>query len=143
MSLQMTAEVHLYDDLEVGTTRSFHRTIASEDVMAFASLSGDMNPLHVDEEFGRQSKFSRNVVHGMLAGSLFSTLVGMYCPGEKSLYLSQTLQFRMPLFYGDTIEVIGVITHKYDAIKVVKMKTTIVRGSDVIISGEATVQMLG
>ena len=108
----------------------------------FAILSGDLNPLHVDESFGKNSKFGKNVVHGMLTASLFSTLVGMYCPGKKCLYLGQTLQFKMPLFYDETVDVKGTVVSKVDALKMLKMKTEIYRGKDLILTGEAQVQLL-
>ncbi len=126
-----------YDKIKIGNIFTFQRVISHEDVLAFSSLVGDRNPLHVDEEFGRTSKFGKNIVHGMLAASLFSTLVGMHCPGEKSLYMSQRLQFKHPLFVGDTITIKGTVTAKNDAIKLITMKTEIVRGTDVIVTGEA------
>lgn len=131
-----------YNEIETGKDVAFQRTISQEDVRIFVALTGDRNPLHIDEEFGRNSKFGANIVHGMLAGSLFSTLVGMHCPGENSLYMSQTLQFRLPLFVGDTVTVKGTVTHKNDAIRLVTMKTEILRDRKVLISGEAKVQMM-
>ena len=103
-----------YEDIKIADVYSFVRTISKFDVLRFASLSGDFNPLHVDEKFGKKSKFGTNVVHGMLTASLFSTLIGMYCPGKNSLYLGQTLEFKAPLFYGDTVEVKGTILNKVD-----------------------------
>lgn len=135
------AEARDYEDIAVGMVCSVQRTITREDVQVFATLTGDMNPLHTDERFGRESKFGQNIVHGMLAASFLSTLVGMHCPGQKSLFLSQTLQFRMPLFFGDAIEVRGTVVQKYDAIRVVRMKMEVLRGADTIVSGEARVQV--
>jgi len=126
-----------YHEIEVESSYSFTRVLSGDDVQAFAQLSGDFNPLHVDEKFAIQSQFGRPVVHGMLTSSLFSTLVGMYCPGEKSLYLSQTLQFKMPLFYGDEVKVVGTVTGKVDAFRLLKLKTEIFRDDDLIVSGEA------
>jgi 3-hydroxybutyryl-CoA dehydratase len=140
--MRNNAAIYYYDEIEIDSVYSFTRTITQDDVSTFASLSGDFNPLHVNKEFGRNSQFGKNVVHGMLSASLFSTLVGMYCPGEKCLYLGQTLQFRMPLFYGETVKVKGTVTNKVDALKMLKMKTEIFRDNDLIVYGEAQIQLI-
>ncbi len=137
------AAVLRFSDIEVGQVYQFDKLISKQDVMDFARLTGDFNPLHVDEDFGRRSLFKKNVVHGMLAGSLFSTLVGMYCPGERSLYVSQTLKFRSPLYYDDTLAVRAIVTDKNESIKLVTLKTEILKDKKVIIDGEAKVKLLG
>ena len=129
-----------YNDIKIGAVYSFTHTISEAHVKTFAELSGDFNPLHVNEKFGVKSKFGKNVVHGMLTASLFSRLLGMHCPGEKCLYLSQTMQFKMPLFYGEMVEVKGTVLGKVDALKMIKILTEIYRGTDLIILGEANTQ---
>ena len=113
-----------YQDVKVGNVYSFTRTITQDDAFKFAELNGDYNPLHLDETYGRESKFGKNVVHGMLTASLFSTLIGMYCPGKNSLYLSQTIQFKMPLFYGETVEARATIMNKTNVTKILNLKPT-------------------
>jgi len=110
--------------------------------MDFAKLTADFNPLHIKSDFGKKSLFKNNIVHGMLAGSLFSALIGMHCPGEKSLYMSQTLNFRMPLFYEDTVIVKGTITSKNDSIKLITIRTEILKNNRVMIDGEAKVRVM-
>lgn len=131
-----------FDEIKVGSSYSFKRTITSQDVLQFSSLSGDVNPLHVDDEFAKKSPFRRKVVHGLLTASLFSTLIGMYCPGQNSLYLSQTLRFKKPLFYDETVNVNGIVMAKVDSLKIVTIKTEITRGADLIVSGEAQVKII-
>lgn len=131
-----------YEEIKVGSSYSFSRTISESDVADFARLSGDFNPLHVNEDFASNTQFGRPVVHGMMTASLLSTLVGMYCPGEKGLYLSQTLQFKAPLYYGDSVIVIGTVMNKVDALRLVKIKTEIYRDEDLIVTGEAQVRMI-
>jgi len=131
-----------YADIKVGAIYTFEKMISREETMIFAKLTGDYNPLHVDKEYGEKSKFKNNIVHGMLAGSLFSTLVGMYCPGEKSLYLSQTLMFRKPILPEKMVIVKGTISNKNDCIKVVTIKTELLIDGTVAISGEAKVGIL-
>jgi acyl dehydratase len=140
--LKAKATKYKYEEIEIGKVAYFTRTITREDVAAFALLTGDRNPLHIDENFGRNSKFKKNIVHGMLCASFFSTLVGMHCPGEKCLYLGQTLQFKMPLFYGETIEVRGTVKEKFDSIRMIKLKMEIFRDKDIIVIGEASVQVI-
>ena len=121
---------------------SFERIITKKDVLSFATLTGDWNPLHTDEKYASKSQFGQNIVHGMLAGSLFSALIGMYCPGENSLYLSQTLDFRSPIFYNDLVEVRGEVVAKNDSIKVITLKTEILKEGKIVINGEAKVKLL-
>lgn len=131
-----------YEEIKINAVYSFERLITKSDVLSFAKLTGDYNKIHVDEEYGADSKFGKNIVHGMLAGSLFSTLVGMYCPGDGGLYLSQSLNFRSPIFWGDRVEVRGEVVAKNDSIKVITLKTTISRAGKVVIDGEAKVKLL-
>lgn len=138
----MKATKLLYEDIKTGAVYEFERTITEEDGKTFVQLSGDFNPLHINKEFGKQSQFGKNVVHGMLAASFFYTIVGMYCPGERALYMSQTVQFRKPLFYGDMVTVRGTVSEKNDSIRVVTLKTEVVRGDEVVVSGEAKVKVL-
>ena len=130
-----------YDEIKVGAVYEFERVITREDVLEFAELSGDNNPLHIDPDFGAQSQFKKNIVHGMFVGSLFSALVGMHCPGRQALYMSQTLQFRKPIFYGDNVIVRGTVVEKSDSIKIVTLKTEILRNGEVMLSGEAKVKV--
>ena len=131
-----------YDEIKLGSIYSFSRTITSDDVLEYALLTGDQNPLHVNEKFAKKSQFGKNIVHGMLTASLFSTLIGMCCPGQNSLYLGQTLKFKIPLFYNETVLVSGIVLRKVDALKIIIMSTEITRGNDLIVSGEAQIQVI-
>ena len=131
-----------FDTITIGDVFSFERKITKDDVLNFASISGDQNKLHVDEAYGKTSIFGKNVVHGMLAASLFSTLVGMYCPGENSLYLGQSLQFKLPIFYDDIVLVCGTVMNKNESIRVIVLKTEIFKDGKIVINGEAKVKVL-
>jgi 3-hydroxybutyryl-CoA dehydratase len=132
-----------YSDIKEGTVFSFIRNLSQQDVQDFAKLSGDFNKLHVDPVYGKQSVFGQNVVHGMLCGSLFSQLVGMHCPGENSIYLTQSLQFKRPVFYGDTVTVQGTVMRKNDSIRVITLKTEVLKDGKVAVDGEAKVKVTG
>ena len=132
----------LYEDIQLGGVYQFERTILAEDVQAFAALSGDTNPLHMDPACGAQSVFGKNIVHGLLIGSLFSKLVGVYCPGDTSLYVSQTAQFKAPIFVGDTVLVRGEVTQKHDSLQMIRLKTEALVEGKVKVTGEAVVKVL-
>jgi len=131
-----------YEDIKVGDEYSFEKTFSKEDGLNFAELTGDFNKLHIDGDFGKKSKFKQNILHGMLAGSLFSTLVGMHCPGENALYMSQTLNFKLPIFYGDKVIVRGTVVNKNDSIKIITLKTEILKEGKVVVDGEAKSMVL-
>jgi 3-hydroxybutyryl-CoA dehydratase len=130
------------DDIEIGQEAQFERLIASNDIRRFAELTGDHNPLHVDEAFGQAGPFGRNVAHGLLVGSLMSTIVGMHCPGRRSLYLSQSFNFRQPVFAGDTVHVKATVTAKSQSARMITLKTEIRVLDKLVIDGECRVKVL-
>ena len=91
------------DDFAVGRHASFTKTFTEDDVRRFIEITGDVNPLHVDEEFASGTPFGRRILHGMLTASLFSTMVGMLLPGTGAVYRSQSIAFLRPVYIGDTI----------------------------------------
>jgi acyl dehydratase len=91
------------DDFAPGQRASFTKTFTEEDVQRFIAITGDVNPLHVDDAFAATTRFGRRVLHGMLTASLFSTMVGMLIPGTGAIYRSQTLTFLRPVYIGDTV----------------------------------------
>ena len=96
-----------YDDMKVGDKATLSKTITDADVMLFAGLSGDFNPVHVDEEFAKESLFERRIAHGILGAGLISAVIGTDLPGVNSIYLGQELKFTAPVFIGDTITASG------------------------------------
>lgn len=92
-----------FDDLHLGQRASFSKTVTEADLSLFVAITGDVNPLHVDDEFARRTFFETRIAHGMLSASLFSTLVGMKLPGTGAIYRSQTLEFLRPVRVGDTL----------------------------------------
>jgi 3-hydroxybutyryl-CoA dehydratase len=99
----MTYKLTTFDNLKVGQKVSLTKTITEEDLNHFIAITGDENPIHVDESFAKQTFFGQRIAHGMLSASLFSTLVGMHIPGIGAIYKSQTLEFLRPVFIGDTL----------------------------------------
>jgi len=127
-------------DLYVGATASWSKTITSADVRAFAALSGDENPLHLDEAFARNTRFGRPIVHGMLVASLISAVLGQQLPGPGTIYLSQSLEFLRPVYPGDTITATVEVIHVREDKPVVTLiaRCTNQNGEEVV-RGEAVV----
>ena len=114
-----------FDEIKIGLEHHFEISIDEKLERDFAKISGDFNPLHMDEQYAKKTKFGKRVCHGMLLASFFSKLVGMYLPGKNALYFSQNLNFVGPCFIGDKIIVKGEIIDKSEATKMIKIKTTI------------------
>ena len=112
-------------EIKIGLEHYFDITISNELEENFAKISGDFNPLHMDEQYAKKTNFGKRVCHGMLLASFFSRLVGMYLPGKNALYFSQNLNFIAPCFIGDKIIVKGEIIDKSESTKMIKIKTTI------------------
>lgn len=130
-----------FKDILPGNFYSFEKIVSTQAIADFARWTGDFSPLHMDPAFGKKSPFGSNIAHGMLAACFFSTLIGMYCPGERSLYLSQTLNFRSPVFAGDQVLVRGTVVSKNESIRLVTLKTEILKQGIVVIDGEAKVRV--
>ncbi len=99
----MTCNLTTFQDLFVGQKASLTKTVTEKDLDHFIAITGDTNPLHVDDAFARQTFFGQRIAHGMLSASLFSTLVGMHIPGIGAIYKKQTLEFLRPVFIGDVL----------------------------------------
>ena len=129
-----------FDVISLGYTKNFSVKITEEILDKFASISGDFNPLHMDEEYAKNTKFQKRICHGMLLASFFSRLIGMYIPGKPSLYFSQSLNFVSPCFIGDTLKISGTITKKTSATKMLTLNTEIHnQNKDCVVNGVAKV----
>jgi acyl dehydratase len=126
--------------LNVGDSASRTKAITDAGIRAFAALSGDENPLHVDEEFAATTPFKRRIAHGMLSASLISAVLANDLPGQGSIYLGQTLKFVAPVFIGDEITARVTVTSVRDDKPIAKLETVCVNQHDeIVIKGEATV----
>jgi acyl dehydratase len=113
-----------FDEIQIGEKRKFTVKINDSLVNDFAKISGDYNPLHMDENHAKTTAFKHRICHGMLLASFFSRLVGMHLPGINSLYFSQTLDFESPCYIGDEVIVEGEVIDKSKATKIITIKTT-------------------
>ncbi|MGF6907461.1 MaoC family dehydratase [Fusobacterium sp. PH5-44] len=128
------------DEIYIGMKKSVSKTISESDVYTFAGLIGDINPVHVNAEYAKTTRFGERIAHGMLTASFFSTLVGMLIPGADAIYLGQTCKFVAPVKFGDTITATGEVTKIIPEKRIAYMKTTVTNQfGKVVVEGEATI----
>src|SRR5882757_3206840 len=130
-----------FEDLAVGMEERLSKTIASSDVVGFAQLTGDRNPIHLSEHFAAKTTFGERIAHGLYTASLISAVLGTRLPGPGAVYVSQTLNFRAPVRIGDQVEVTVAVAELF----VERMRarlTCICRvKNDIVLDGEALVKV--
>ena len=125
----------------IGTKASLSRTITEDDILLFALVSGDHNPIHLDAEYAEKSLFGKRIAHGFLIGSLISAVLGNDMPGPGSIYLGQTLKFLAPIHIGDTVTVIVKVVAIREDKRIITLHTDCTnQHSTLVLSGEATVK---
>ncbi len=130
-------------DINIGDTFSNERKITDELIRGFAELSGDHNPIHLDEEFAKKTRFGRRIAHGMLSGAFISAVLGNEFEARKIVYLSQTMRFIAPVFIGDTITTTGTVKAIRKEKGIVTLETVCTnQDGDVTLTGEAMVMIL-
>ncbi len=128
----------------IGDSAEITKRIDETDIQTFADLTGDHNPVHLDDAFARTTPFGRRIAHGMLTASLISSVLASKLPGEGSIYLGQTLQFVAPVFPGDEITARVTVKQIREDKPIVKLETICLnQHSEVVIRGEATVMNRG
>ena len=132
----------MINNLKVGERASLSRAFTEEDVIQFANISTDTNPIHLDESFAADSVFGQRIVHGMLIASLFSALVGVKLPGKGAIYLGQSLNFKTPVSIGEqvtaSVEIIKIREDK----PIVTLRTLCVNSEgQIVVDGEAVVKV--
>lgn len=128
--------------LQVGQWAEMHKTVSESDVTGFATISGDFNPVHMDEEAAARSRFGGRIAHGMLSAGFISACLAMQLPGPGSIYLGQTLSFKRPVRIGDTITTRVEIIEWNEGKRRARLATTCRNQRDeVVIEGEALVMV--
>lgn len=130
--------------LEIGSTALFAKTITEYDVYTYAGVTGDFNPVHINEEEAKKSIFGHRIAHGMLMGGLISTVLGNKMPGEGTVYLEQNLKFTAPVYIGDTCTACVTVTEILNREKgIYKLETRVVNQHGQIVSqGYAVVKYI-
>jgi len=133
-----------FADIQVGDTASLSKTVTEADIVNFAGVTGDSNPVHVDAEYASGSMFGERIAHGMLAAGYISAVLGMQLPGPNTLYLGQTLEFKLPVKIGDTVTVTVTVAEKRDEKRILKLDTTVTNQRDeVVVTGGAVIKKVG
>ena len=120
-----------FEDIGIGQKESFSVTVTEDMMSAFCGMTGDINPLHNDEEYAKASGHPGRVVYGMLTASMLSTLAGVYLPGESSLIHEVKIKFSKPVYIGDVLTIEGIVEEKHDIYSVIVVKVTIRNQKDV------------
>jgi 3-oxoacyl-[acyl-carrier protein] reductase len=137
------ALVKRFDDIAVGDVESIQRTVTEADVRRFVEMTGDDNPLHVDRAYAETTPFKDIVVHGMLAGSLVSTVIGTRLPGEGALWLKQNFDFALPVRLGDELSVSCTVLKKSERERLLELEARVVnQNADTVLSGTGLVKVL-
>ena len=134
---------YTFSELKLGMKESFNRKIGADEIEMFSALTGDANPLHLDENYVSSTQFKRTVVFGQLVNSYLSTLAGMYLPGKYSLILSVESYFKNPCYQGDEITIKGEITKIIENGKLIIIKTEIINHKmEILQTGKMIVKLL-
>ena len=137
LSLQML----YFEDLSVGMTETLQKTVASDDVVGFAAITGDRNPIHLSEHFAAKTPFGTSIAHGLYTASLISAVLGTRLPGPGAVYISQTLNFRAPVKIGDTVDVKVTVAELMPEKCRARLICTCSVGNDIVLDGEAWVKV--
>ena len=133
-----------FADIKVGDTASFSKTVTESDIVTFAGLTSDFNPIHVDAEYAKDSLFKERIAHGMLMAGFISAVLGTQLPGPNAIYMGQTLNFKLPVKIGDTVTAEVTIDEKREDKRILKVKTTVTnQRGEIVVDGGAVIKKVG
>jgi 3-hydroxybutyryl-CoA dehydratase len=130
-----------FEDLSVGMTERFTKKVSSADVVGFAEVTGDRNPIHLSEHFAAKTPFGTRIAHGLYTASLISAVLGTRLPGPGAVYISQTLNFRAPVRIGDTVEVSVAVAELFEERHRARLTCLCTVANEVVLDGEALVKV--
>ncbi|WP_458411985.1 MaoC family dehydratase [Schinkia sp. CFF1] len=129
-----------FNDIVIGETATFTREVTNQDIFDFATLTGDVNPIHLDDDFATNTIFKGRIAHGILTVGFISTLIGTILIGKNVIYLSQNCKFTAPVRVGDTLKVVGTVIDKRPDKKIVTIQTNVYNQNDeMVLEGSALV----
>ena len=134
---------HAFEDLQLGQRATLSATVTAADIDAFARISGDTNPVHLDQEFAERTPFKGRIAHGMLTASYVSAIFGTRLPGPGAIYISQTLNFRGPVRIGDVVETMVTVVELYPLKKRARFDCKCVVNGKAVLEGEAMLMVPG
>jgi len=132
-----------FADLTLGQSDYFEKTVTEADIVAFAGVSGDTNPVHLSEDYARGTRFKTRIAHGMLSASFISAVFGTKLPGPGCIYLSQTLKFKAPVHIGDTVRAAVQVAELIEDKQFARFDCTCTVGEKVVTEGEALILIPG
>ena len=136
-------DVHIkyyFKDISLGQKAEYEKQVTDEDVRKFADISGDYNPIHLNDDFAKDSMFGARIAHGILTASHISAVIGYIFPGPGWIYLGQSLQFRAPVKIGDTVHTAVEVTDTVAEKNIVDLSTVCKVGDTVVLKGTATIK---
>ena len=132
---------HDIEDIQVGMRGTYAKTVTEADIILFAGVTGDNNPVHIDAEAAASTMFNERIAHGMLSAGFISAVLGTKLPGPGSTYMSQSLKFLAPVKIGDTVKTVCEVTVVVPEKKRVTLKTTCYVRDKVVVDGDATMMV--
>jgi 3-hydroxybutyryl-CoA dehydratase len=133
------AEGYFFEDLAVGMSASFGKTVTEADILLFSGVSGDTNPVHLNQVYAEDTRFRGRISHGLLSAGFISAVIGTRLPGPGSIYVSQTLQFKAPVRPGDTVTARVSVARMMPERNRVVLQTRCYVGDRLVIDGEAVI----
>ena len=130
-----------FEDLSLGMTESYEKEVKSSDVVGFAEISGDRNPIHLSEHFAAKTPFGGRIAHGLYTASLISAVIGTRLPGPGAIYMSQTLNFKAPVKIGDCVKAEVEVIELVEKGRRVKLACRCLVGDTLVLEGEALVKV--
>ena len=130
-----------FEDLKIGTTDEFSKTISEADIQTFADVSGDENPVHLNPEYAKATVFKGCIAHGILTASFVSTVIGTRMPGPGCIYVAQNLKFKAPVRAGDTVKAVCTVTELNEKREFAEIKTQCFVGDTLVVDGNATIMV--
>jgi len=130
-----------FEDLSVGMTESYSKTVKSSDVVGFAEITGDRNPIHLSEHFAAKTPFKGRIAHGLYTAGLISAVIGTRLPGPGAIYVSQTLRFLAPVKIGDTVDAVVEVVELSEKSRRASLFCKCSVGDTAVLEGEAVVKV--
>lgn len=132
---------YYFEDLQLGQEASVDKTVGESDILAFAQVTGDRNPVHIDEDYAAKTIFKGRIAHGMLTAGVISAVFGMELPGPGAIYVSQTLNFRGPVRIGDRVVAKVTVAELFSAKRRARFACSCLVGEKVVLDGEAVLMV--
>jgi 3-hydroxybutyryl-CoA dehydratase len=134
-------EIYYFEDLQVGLSARFSKTVTEADIVLFAAVTGDTNPMHLDAEYAATSIFGERIAHGMLAAGLITKVLGTQLPGPGTIYMSQSLRFRAPVRIGETVTAVVEVKALHPEKRRATLSTVCLVKGEPVLEGEAYVSV--